>query len=497
MRFAIIDLGTNSVRFDVHQVGPGQKLRALHREKVMVRLGQGAFVSGKLDPAAISRTLFAFERFRSILDRLKVTRVRAFGTSALREVKDRDEFLKAIRDKTGIEVRVISGSDEARLIALGVLENERASGPGKYALIDIGGGSTEVCICSGKKVLHAVSLELGTARLQQLFLKRSPPDPRSVDMLRAHIRSTVYSVFVAQRWPTVPLIVGSSGTVKTLSKILTTESTLKAFSRKSLSLLVGRMTEMNTSELLDVHGMDPKRVDMIVAGSLLLEECALALKARDIRATEYSLRDGIVLEELKVIKKGAKSRLSVHLDDVLKRATHFGMDEDYLNACLLLSGDVWDKLKRVHGLREDFKPVLGAATLLRDIGENVAYSKHEEHSAYLVKHADLPPMDEIEQDLIAMLVLHHEGDKSQLKGLPPSWDSRTRVVFNKLLALLRVIDALDSGGGARVRIKQVRAAGRSVKLGLRGTNLSGLEKVTLENRRTLFKETFGKTIEVI
>src|SRR5690348_15520952 len=99
MRIAIIDLGTNSVRFDVHQIGAGKTTRLLHREKLMVRLGQGVFVSGKLDKNAIHRTLHAFLKFKKIAERLHVDKFVAFGTSALREAQDREALLKKICDQ--------------------------------------------------------------------------------------------------------------------------------------------------------------------------------------------------------------------------------------------------------------------------------------------------------------------------------------------------------------------------------------------------------------
>src|SRR5579885_2624154 len=160
MRLGVIDLGTNSVRFDVHQIGSDGELTRLHREQLMIRLGQGALLSKKLDREAIGRTLDAFSRFKRVATHLKTEKIIAFGTSALREVSDRDQLIELIRRSTGISLRVITGAEEAQLIALGVLSNENLP-PGRIALVDIGGGSTEISICRGRKVLHSHSFNLG------------------------------------------------------------------------------------------------------------------------------------------------------------------------------------------------------------------------------------------------------------------------------------------------------------------------------------------------
>ncbi|MEO5970726.1 MAG: hypothetical protein ABIQ95_12440, partial [Bdellovibrionia bacterium] len=173
MRIGIIDLGTNSVRFDIHSVTPPGEAHLLHREKLMIRLGEGVFLDGKLDPHAIRRAVHAFMSFKNTAERFQVEKIVAFATSALREAKDAVHLIDRIRQKTQIEIRIISGEEEAKLIALGILSHE--SFKGRYGLIDIGGGSTEISICHNKNILNSASFPLGAARLQQVFLKTSPP----------------------------------------------------------------------------------------------------------------------------------------------------------------------------------------------------------------------------------------------------------------------------------------------------------------------------------
>ena len=156
-RLALIDLGTNAVRFDVHELTAAGVPRRLHRERLMVRLGEGVFQSGRLSRAAVARTVAAFQSFRRTCIDLRVDKTVAFGTSALREASDSERFIRLLRDKTGIEVRVISGADEARLIALGILSHENVP-KGLFALVDVGGGSVEITLCRQRQVLQAASL---------------------------------------------------------------------------------------------------------------------------------------------------------------------------------------------------------------------------------------------------------------------------------------------------------------------------------------------------
>ncbi len=353
MRFAIIDLGTNSVRFDVHQALPSGKSRLLHREKLMVRLGQGVFLRGKLAIEARRRTLQAFASFSQTCESLRANRIVAFGTSALREASDGASLLQQIREKTGIEVRVISGAEEARLIARGILSS--ATPPrGRFALIDIGGGSTEISICSGKAILHSASFPVGTARLQQVFLKQSPPlqdkgqDP--IQELRGYLRSLIGEKIRMESWPKVTHALGSSGTIKTLFRMTRKTPSTKKASAKRLTKLTRQMETLDTVELLSLPEMEAKRVDMILAGAILMEECLHALRADHFSFSPYSLRDGILLEELELHSRHQKSHLGLHLDELESRAQNWSSHPKHFKAVRAAAVQLFEGLVSFHRL---------------------------------------------------------------------------------------------------------------------------------------------------
>ena len=495
MRIAIIDLGTNSVRFDVHQVGEKGRMKTLHREKLMVRLGQGVFLNGRLDREAVSRTLHAFSRFNRVAKQLRVDKMVAYGTSALREVSDREKFIESVRTKCGIELRTLSGEEEARLIALGILAHEKLP-KGKFALVDIGGGSTEISICRGKEILFARSFPLGTARLQQVFLRKSPPDAKQIAELRVLIRNTILQEALAARWPKVERVIGSAGTIRTIGKILQANEPANQIDRSSLKVLNESMAQMTTTELLGISGMESRRVDMILAGSVLFEETMSVLGAKKALVTEYSLRDGLIEEERRLIKGHQKSHLGLHMEELRAKAVSFGGVPEHLQRVEKLAIDLFAKLRSVHRLEKHWLPYLQSAVLLRDVGEHVSVSKHEEHSAYIVKHSDLAPLEKWEVELLSELCKHHEDRKLVLKDLPFPKHPARRARFMRLLSLLRIVDALDPGPETRVSLVGVRVKPREVTLQIRGARLTGMEAYLLEARGSLFKDLFGKTVHL-
>jgi exopolyphosphatase/guanosine-5'-triphosphate,3'-diphosphate pyrophosphatase len=501
VRVGIIDLGTNSVRYDVHQLGPAGRSKTLHREKLMIRLGQGVFLDGKLDPEAIRRALEAFASFERTARELHVDRIIAFGTSALREAADSERLLKQIRTRTGIDVRVISGVEEARLIAEGVLAHIKPP-KGASGLIDIGGGSVEINICRGKRVLNSESFPLGTARLQQVFLKSSPPAPArkgqsgAIDQLRRYIKSVLLPKIIADEWPRVGRVYGSSGTIRAIARLLKKNGgSPKTFDLAALKKLNKKMSTMTTTQLLGIPGMEARRVDMILAGSVLLEECLEALHCRKVVTTEYSLRDGIFVEQVRLLKKNHKSQMSLHLDDLYAKAKRLGAQEAHLKQVVQLSHSLWDRLARVHKLKPEWKTYLTAAAILHDVGEAVTPSRHEFHSYYIIKNANFPSMEPWETDFVAELCLHHRDGKAEIKDLPFKREKAYRQAFLKTLALLRIADALDRGHKTNVKVKQVRVTPRQVEIRLSGS-VADLELLRVEQKKALFEKVFGRELVV-
>lgn len=295
---SLIDLGTNSVRMDLVAL-KGRSARRLHREKRMVRLGDGLYERGRLDDQAVARVERALEDFQVLHRQAGVVRVRAVATAAMREAGDQaPELLRRWEERFGIAFRVISGAEEAALIARGVLALERPpSGP--YAVIDIGGGSTELSLCQGAKVLEIASLPLGANRLQQACLKRVPPAPGGVEALRRECRLHLEPLSQARHWPRVKELIGSGGSVRAVRKLAKAAGAKdQPFTLHFLAGLTRQAARLDRVGLMHLPGMDERRLDLLLAGALVLEEACLALGAVRVRATEATLRDGLLLDEL-------------------------------------------------------------------------------------------------------------------------------------------------------------------------------------------------------
>ncbi|MES2200998.1 MAG: hypothetical protein V4498_01975 [candidate division FCPU426 bacterium] len=297
LRLAVIDLGTNAIRFDAYILDPKGAAHRLHREKRMIRLGDGLFNRGRLEAAPLARLNTALGDFSRMIKAWDLKNVAAFATSALRDAPGAAKLVRSLNERFGIGLKVISGAHEARLTAEGILANEKLP-RGLFALLDIGGGSVELSYCRGKKVLKSLSLDLGCLRLRERFLSGQPPLPGELTDLRQHLRQSL------KKLPPAPLILGSSGTVRALSKIARTHH--HPMDLPFLYRLNTQMALLHRPGLLALPGMETKRVDIILAGSVILEEFVIQLKAKTVQPTEFSLRDGLFLEALERLKSRRK-----------------------------------------------------------------------------------------------------------------------------------------------------------------------------------------------
>ncbi|OBI04344.1 Ppx/GppA phosphatase family protein [Mycobacterium scrofulaceum] len=307
-RLGGIDCGTNSIRLLIADVRDG-RLRDVHRETRIVRLGQGVDATGEFAPEAIARTRAALADYAALLQRHGVERVRMVATSAARDVANRDVFFAMTARVLGAVVpgavaEVITGAEEAALSFRGAVgELDPASGP--FVVVDLGGGSTEI-VLGADAVAASYSADIGCVRLTERCLHSDPPTPDEVAAARAVVRERldvalgVVPVHEARTW------VGLAGTMTTLSALAQNMTTydsaaihLSRVSGRDLLAVCERLIAMPRSERAALGPMHEGRADVIGGGAIVVEELARELRARagidELTVSEHDILDGIVL----------------------------------------------------------------------------------------------------------------------------------------------------------------------------------------------------------
>ena len=216
LTFAAIDIGSNSVRLKIASV-ERHRLKTLHEDREVVRLGESVFQTGVISPDAMANTIRALKRFQKAVQLHVADRVRVVATSAMRDARNAAAFTAWVMSATGWQVEVISGLEEGRLIHLGVVSQE-AGARGRCLLIDLGGGSCEVTLSDGGRIREMVSLPLGAVRLQQEFLHGDPPAKEDVARLKQYIDRELRKAERKLGSPRVGLVIATSGTAAALAE---------------------------------------------------------------------------------------------------------------------------------------------------------------------------------------------------------------------------------------------------------------------------------------
>ncbi|RZT83944.1 exopolyphosphatase/guanosine-5'-triphosphate,3'-diphosphate pyrophosphatase [Pseudonocardia sediminis] len=310
-RVAAIDCGTNSIRLLVADVTTSfdgaVDLRDLHREMRIVRLGKGVDKSGRLDPEALERTRVALVDYAVAARRKGAERIRMVATSATRDASNREDFFGMVRDTLGVEAEIISGDEEARLSFVGAV-GDLDPDDGPFVVTDVGGGSTEVVIGTLENgtatVTAARSVDVGSVRLTERCLPDDPPTEAQIAQAREVASGILDEAFAAVPIETARTWVGVAGTLTTLSAIgqelpeYDPESVhLSRLSRDDLHR-VAQMLITSSRPERERHGsLHPGRVDVIGAGSLVVEALADELHARagieQVVVSEHDILDGI------------------------------------------------------------------------------------------------------------------------------------------------------------------------------------------------------------
>jgi exopolyphosphatase/guanosine-5'-triphosphate,3'-diphosphate pyrophosphatase len=486
---AAIDVGTNAVRMELARVLPDGSLETMHTERDPVRPGEGLFTTGVINAQVADRLLSTLRRYSAMCRRYGA-RVRAVATSAVREARNRDEIVRRARREAQLNLEVVSGREEARLICLGVLHG---SPPLKRSLLlDIGGGSTEIAFAYGEHPKDLWSLDLGAVRLTEMFKLQGEVGKKQLKLIRRVARDTAAEA-LPKRIPGLPnTAMGSSGTIQAVVSFARAEGQGHATARQIANAV---------EELADMDGekrrkqFDPRRADIVVAGAVILEALMRTLKLDSVMAVDRGLREGVLIDLVRRRRTDAADT-SLH-DACVALGRRFNFGEAHALDVTRLVMELFDQLAPLHQLPAASRPWLEAAAILHDIGHALNHQRHHKHTHYLILNADLPGLSDRERRLVACIARFHrrsppEPQHEALEGLNAN---EIRIV-RKCSTLLRIADSLDSSHNQPVLKMSAGVAGRKVVITVKTRTPVDLELWNVSHEVPLFRDVFGKGLQI-
>jgi len=510
MNIAAIDVGSNAIRMVVGRANNAGELQILESTRLPVRLGQDAFTSGQLGESAMQAAVDAFLRFRTIADQFEVGQLRAVATSALREAENSDLLLDRIARQTNIQIEIINGEEEARLIHLAVSKDEArlihlavskaVDLTGKRAvLIDIGGGSVEVTTTRGDEIISSESYPMGTVRLlQRLGANGNFPNTR---LLREYTESARRRIDQELGGQKADLCVGTGGNLEEMGvlrkKIFKRESA-DLITTDELKSLIEKLSEMGIDERMKRLDLRPDRADVILPACLVLHMIAREARVKEIKIPGVGLKDGVLWDLLPLVAGPRLPRREQVLNAAQRLGQKYLFDAEHGAHTSRLAGRIFDQTLSLHGLDESDRLLLEVAALLHDIGHFVNTIDHDQHGYYILKNSPLIGLEANQQEIVANVIRFHRKTSpstqdENFKALP----AKERLTVIKLCALLRLADALEISHAARLRDLSLEKSMGAWRLQLFGEGEMMLEKWSFEKRKGLFQEVFGVNLEIV
>ncbi|MBL8114223.1 MAG: Ppx/GppA family phosphatase [Acidobacteria bacterium] len=509
---AAIDAGSNSIKLLVARTGDGDHLDVLAREKVMVRLGHDTLQTGRLSEEALEAGVACLERFAALARAAGAERILCAATCAVREAENAAELALRVKRRADLDLEVISGEEEARLITRAVRSDFPASAD-PLLVIDIGGGSTEVILSSAGSAAPVIeSLELGAVRLTERYVKTDPVSKDALSDLRDEVARRVRRLEKAIRARGFATAVGTSGTIVALAQLAAARKGRPAgvatghlvLDRKALDGIVVDLSRTTLREKARIPGLDQKRADILTAGAVLLQVLMERFRIRKLVVSDRSLREGLVLDALDRARSvsgeapAAETARDVRRESVHRLGRRAHLERPHAEKTRDLALQLFDRTHALHQLAGREREWLEHAAFLHDVGTAIGYRAHHKHTAYLISHAELKGFSATEISVIAQVARYHR--KSRPKRSHEAFarlDPFLAPIVEKLAAILRLADALDRSHRQMVTNVDVSVRRRRIVLGLDVAGSPDLELWAAGRKSDLFESVFGRSVEIV
>lgn len=520
-RFAALDLGSNALRLriiEAHSASQsreqlsllpeaGSAFREIVSLRAPVRLGSEVFVTGKLAMSSIGAACAALRDFRQAMDNAKVDAYRATATSAVREAANGTTLVERARREAGIELEVIEGVEEARLIQLAVVRR-LALAEKRALLVDVGGGSTELTYLDRGQNAFSISLPIGTVRLLETYLKggAKPVTRYGQKLLFEGIDRALSEAVPQLKKFEFDVLVGTGGSVDTLFDLCPVKGGHAGYPRAvdtaAMKALLSKLFGMTVEQRRDTYSLRPDRADTIVPAASIFLRVAETFEASAIVAPGVGLKEGI-LEELvdkHFDRWDRESETRTVVDACIRLGKRYGFDQAHGELVAQHALRIYDDMSKMHGWKERERLLLHAAALLHDIGDYVRYDGHHKHSYYLILHSDIMGLTPDERAIVANVARYHR--KSAPDSSHPNFrelDKEARSKVRGLAAILRIADALDREHLGKVKNvrAEVDAKKRQITVRISGSEERELEEWTVRAKSDLLRDVYDLDLQLV
>lgn len=500
---AVIDIGSNSIRMVIGQVLPDGRLEILERLWRAVRLGQDTFCNGRLRTETMRSAVSILRDYRHILNTYGVNRIRAVATSAVREATNGDTFVDRVSMATGLDVSVISVTEEGRLTVSAVREaaGEKRLGRGKALVVEVGGGSTILNLLDHGEITASQSLPTGTVRMQEVLSTTTERADRAAKLIQQQVVSALSAFKSLLPLKTVQVVMAVGGDARwaaaQVGKAPTSER-LGSISREALDKLVEECRPYTADELARAYQLPFTDAETITPALLIYQVLLKATRAKKLIVTDLSMRDGLLLDLVRsATGRKDESAYREIVQSALSVAQKYRVDSGHAGQTRKLAVRLFDELANEHRLGERHRILLEVAAILHEVGTFVSSRAHHKHSYYLIANSEVLGLTQDELLMVANIARYHRRSRPKPSHLDYiALPRERRMIVNKLAALLRVADALDISRTQQIHEFQCRIDNNGLIISVKGGAALILEQRSLAEMSDMIRDIYGLDVRL-
>ena len=495
---AVIDLGASAARIVIAEFD-GETWKVLDQAEQPLALGRDVFTEGLIRRTTMADALRVLTQWQEMLASYPLKNVMAIGTSALREAANRDTFLDRVLLRTGIRVRVIEGVETNRLTYLAVRDALDRDRPeilrGDTAIIEIGGGSTELMLLRGGDMVSARTLPIGVTRMRQELEWRA--QDYLPDMIRENLHSTLQRLQTEVSLADIDNFVALGSDARLMAQRIGTVvgAHSRVISATDFGVFVRRLEGMTVDQIVnrmelsytDATALQPALITLM----LFFEQTA----AESVVVPQVSIRDGVLLDYSSGSDSLRREFMGQTMASAMTLLQRYRGDVEHSRQVTDLALRLFDQLSDEHGMGERYRQLLEVAGILHDIGTFISARSHHKHGAYVVRNSEIFGMERDDIEIVANVVRYHRSAKPKMRHPEfAALNSRKRMAVQKLAAILRVADALDRGHGGRIHEFTIEQAEPRLFVHSHVTGDLSLERRSLKRKGDLFEDVFGLSV---
>ncbi|MDY6030054.1 MAG: Ppx/GppA phosphatase family protein [Acidaminococcaceae bacterium] len=499
-RIAIIDIGSNSARLVITHIYKNGAYNMVYNQKEALRLSQKVDSRNMLTQEAFDSAIETMKNFVHMCQIYKTDKTIAVATAAIRNANNGAQLVNKIAEECGVQLHIISGSTEAFVSYIGVINTINIK---SGIIFDLGGGSTELILFKNREIVESVSLPFGAVNTTGMF--------NTKDSMPANVYSEL-SFFLSSRLEKYPWLkqknlplIGVGGTARTFAKIIQRAKKYPAtklhnysYTTRTFFRFFNMLRKTNFEQRKKISGLSSERSDIILAGSSIISCLAEITGSRKIITSGCGLREGLFLDYYAKSHNTplfAKNILQTSTENFLKLYTADTTHAKHITAMAMKMFTRWNQL---HKLPKDYRKLLKTAALLHDIGITINFYSHARHSAYMIQNAQIFGLTHKEQVLAAAVAgWHHGVSKNYFKDRfykemikDNMWNAVT-----KLSLLLMLAESLDYSQTQQITSIEPSLQNRTAFLKLYSSGNPWLETAQLKSKVPLFKKIFGAELK--